>query len=223
MKRLRLLLAATVLFPLAVRADDTPKGFDTAGVDFYLSQQETAAHVSLDDLATYTKAVQDACAAYFANSTTPEDIDIVVAVKPGPESRVWLISMAQPPADQRFADLRVKLAKIDPPPVHDGPVAFDVHGVVAGGNNQPPTTKQGQPEMPQIWRAAILRAQQAYKPINFNQMLDQAWNDSLPVTKPNLVLPITLGILLAGGAGYMFFTRRKAPKNNDKIGFKLTD
>jgi hypothetical protein len=201
MKPISLLLLGLLLGPLAASAADAPKGFDTNGVDFYLPQTATAGRVSLDDLATYTNKLQDVCAAYFANSEAAEDLDIDVAVRPGPESRVWLVSLATPPADKRLADLRAKLLAVVPPPVHDGPVALSIHGVIAGGNDDPPTKPGKPPQLPGDWQTVILRSRTS-RPVTFDEMLNLVWNGppaAAPVSISNylgIAVLLILGVII---------------------------
>jgi hypothetical protein len=184
MKPISILLLGLLLAPLAAQALDTPTGFDTSGVDFYLPQSATAGRASLDDLATYTKSLQDVCTTFFANSTAAEDLDIDVAVRPGQESRVWLVSLVKPPADERFANLRQQLAAVPPPPVHDGPIALSIHGVIAGGNDQPPTKPGAPPQMPDDWKTVYIKTRNS-KPVTFDDMINMVWDGPVPLeTKP---------------------------------------
>ncbi|HTB64148.1 MAG TPA: hypothetical protein VK737_11250 [Opitutales bacterium] len=188
-------------------AQDAPKGFVSEGVDFYLSPQQTSERASLDDLATYTKALQGVCETYFANTTTAEDLDIVAAVRPGPDSRVWLISLAPPPANDRLADLRAKLDKVPPPPVNGGPVALSIHGVIANGNDKPPSKDGGPPQMPDEWKTIILQHQKT-KPVSFDEMLGLVWSGPVDTGRPWL-LPVIVGLVLLAGAVYATLATRK--------------
>ena len=147
-------LFGLLLGPMAVLAadaqpPDAPKAFETMGVELYLKKDIVAQRASNDDLAAYTKALQSAAEDYFAGrkDNWQEDLDIVVAIKPGNQSRVWLVSRVFPEPDDRLSDLRDKLAAVPPPPVNGGPVAFCIHSQVAGGNNKPPS-KMGSPPFP---------------------------------------------------------------------------
>jgi hypothetical protein len=179
MKSFSIRWLAWLLIPLTALAADAPRGFDTNGVDFYFPRQYTAERVSLDDLATYTKSLQDVCTLYFANTSAPEDLDIDIAVKPGPKSRVWFVSLASPPADQRFVALRQKLEEVEPPPVRNGPIALSIHGVIAGGNDLPPTKPGQPPQMPQDWKTVMLRSR-GTRPLTFDEMIDLVWNGAPP-------------------------------------------
>jgi hypothetical protein len=209
MKPIFLLLLGFLLGPLVVQAVDLPKGFDTNGVDFFLPQAATAGRASLDDLATYTRKLQDVCETFFANTTTPDDLDIVAAVKPGPQSRIWLISQAPPPADVRLAALRQKLAAVEPPPVHDGPIALSIHGLIAGGNDQPPTQPSRPPQMPDDWKAVLLKNRTA-KPVAFDDMIAIVWNG--PPHTSSVNIPNLIGITLLVIIGIVFAVRYR--RNN---------
>jgi hypothetical protein len=209
MKPISLLLLGLLLGPLAAQAD-TPKGFDTNGVDFYLPQTATAGRASLDDLATYTQKLQSVCDAYFANTTAPDDLDIDVAVKPGPQSRVWLVSITAPPADQRLADLRAKLLAVTPPPVHDGPVAFSIHGIIAGGNDQPPTKPGQPPQLPEDWKTVILKYRTT-KPVSFDDMINLVWDGPPPATSHSFGNYVGIAALIIVGVLWGINYRRNNP------------
>jgi len=202
MKSFSIRRLAWLLIPLTAAAADVPKGIDTNGVDFFLPRQVTAQRVSLDDLATYTKSLQDICELYFANATAPEDVDIVVAIKPGPKSRVWFISLASPPADQRFVALRQKLEAVEPPPVRSGPIALSIHGVIAGGNDLPPTKTGQPPQMPEDWKTVMLRSR-GNRPLTFDDLIPLVW-DGAPAVSTNhfgdyigIVALVVIGVLWA--------------------------
>ncbi len=208
MKPFFLLSLALFLSPLASQAVDIPKGFDTAGVEFYLPQAATVGRASLDDLATYTKKLQDVCETYFANTTAPDDLDIVAAVKPGPQSRIWLISLAPPPADQRLAALRQKLAAVEPPPVHDGPIALSIHGLIAGGNDQPPTKPGKPPQMPDDWKTVLLQNRTA-KAVTFDELMDVVWDGPPHTSSVNIPNLIGMVLLVIFGIVFAIRYRRK--------------
>ncbi len=169
-------LSALLLCPLAVLAADAPatdpaKVFESTGVELYLKKDVMAARASNDDLATYTKALQGAAEEYFAAQKEPwkEDLDIVVAVKPGPQARVWFVSWVLPDPDERLSALRTKLAAVPPPPVNGGPVAFCIHTQIAGGNDKPPS-KMGSPPFPKEWTDALANVH-ATKPVPFDDLM----------------------------------------------------
>jgi hypothetical protein len=169
-------LCGLLLSPLAglaaeAPAADAPPVFDTTGVDLYLPQKVMAQRVSVDDMATYTKALQAAAEDYFTSQKDPwkEDLAIVVAVKPGPQARVWLVSWVLPDPNDRLAALRDKLAAIPPPPVTGGPVAFCIDVAIAGGNGKPPSTA-GSPPMPKEWTDALAKGA-SNKPVPFDDLM----------------------------------------------------
>ncbi len=148
MKTPLLCLLGLLLAPLAALAADAPaspaaaaptdpapagqaaaaatpvKGFETTGLDLYRSREETLQRASNNDMAAYTKQLQAVCEDFFANATLSENLAIVAAIKPGPESRIWLISSRTDKLDARLTSLRDKLAAVTPPPVNTGPVVF---------------------------------------------------------------------------------------------------
>ena len=210
MKSLSILLLGLLVGPLAAGAADAPKGFDTSGVDFYLPQKVTAERASLDDLADYTKRLQAVCEAYYANSTAADDVDIDVAVRPGPQSRVWLISLAPPPADQRLADLRQKLESVPPPPVKGGPVALSIHAIIAGGNDQPPTKAGTPPQMPDDWKTVYIRSRNS-KPVTFDDMVNMVWAGPVPLAPKPIADYLGIGVLVIIGIISAVQYRRRNP------------
>jgi hypothetical protein len=174
-------------------AVEAPKAFETMGVELYLKKNIVAQRASNDDLAEYTKALQSAAEEYFTGKKDNwrEDLDIVVAVKPGPLSRVWLVSRVFPEPDDRLSDLRDKLAAVPPPPVNGGPVAFCIHTQVAGGNLLPPS-KLGSPPFPKEWSDALAKSGST-KPLAFDDMLVLVSAAPTTTTWQNISGPLLLG------------------------------
>jgi hypothetical protein len=100
----------------------------------------------------YAKRLDEVCAGYFAKTETPETLQIVVALKPGKQSRVWLISSVLPGDDKSRADLIKKLEAVDPPDPHGGSFVFALTGEIAGGDGKKPDGKS--PPIPQEWEDA---------------------------------------------------------------------
>jgi hypothetical protein len=180
-------------------ATDASVGFDTAGVDLYLPKETAAQRATPEDLATYTMLLQGACADFFAQATTPEDLDIVVAVRSGQRSRVWFIASlganatASPDAVRAKLEtegrepfpgssapaldgLRAKLDAIVPPEVTGGPIAFAIRGRIAGGATKTPI-QPGAPPTPQEWKD-VLDTIKTNQPLPFDDTLELVWPDN---------------------------------------------
>jgi len=168
------------------------KGFETTGVDLYRSKEETAKRASNDDLAAYTKRLQAACEEFFANATVAENLAIVAAIKPGPESRVWLVSSREP-LEERLNPLHDKLAAIPPPPVNVGPVAFCIYGRVNGGWGKELKGPTNYPPLPQAWKDVLAQSKDG-APVLFDEMLLAAWSG------PSRALPLNWATLVAMAA-----------------------
>lgn len=194
---------------------EAPKPFETMGVELYLKKDVMAQRASNDDLATYTKALQSAAEDYFSAQKDPwrEDLDIVVAIKPGPQSRVWLVSRVFPEPDDRLSDLRDKLNAVPPPPVTGGPVAFCIHTQVAGGNDKPPS-KIGSPPFPKEWSDALAKAGST-KPLAFDDMMALVSSAPLTSTWAKISGPLMLGgfaVAAVVGVAFMSWRKRKAQR-----------
>jgi hypothetical protein len=170
MKHILTAILSLLLTSFALLAIDPPKGFATASVHIgYLSQQAFAERVSVRDLADYTKRLQAVCSQFFAQTTIPEDLSIVVAVKPGKRSKVWFVSSRAPASSERRDDLRAELEAVLPPFVHGGPIAFAIVGRIAGGQIKG-ETKASPPPVPNEWRDAL-----SIEPGPLDQVLPRIW------------------------------------------------
>src|SRR5262245_12116100 len=95
---------------LSAFAADAPKGFETDNVVLYQPNEVLEARLAaVDDLAGYIKKLQAVCTEFFATAATPETLNVVVAVRPGKRSRVWLVSSTRPAPDAERDPLRTKL------------------------------------------------------------------------------------------------------------------
>jgi hypothetical protein len=176
MKHILTAILSLLLTSFALLAIDHPKGFAMAEIHLgYLSQQAFAERVSVRDLADYTKRLQAVCSQFFAQTTIPEDLSIVVAVKPGKRSKVWFVSSRAPVSSERRDDLRAELEAVLPPVVHGGPIAFAIVGRIAGGQTKG-ETKAGPPPVPKEWRDAP-----SIEPGPLDQVLPRIWQ-----TEPSL-------------------------------------
>ena len=109
---------------------------------------------SAEDLAAYVKRIDAACTAFFASENTPEQLDIVVGLKPQKKVKVWFVSSRRSSRDKSLVALRRKLEAVPPCEVHAGPIAVALRCTIGGAS--PPKDKEPyEPPMPKEWRDAI--------------------------------------------------------------------
>lgn len=101
-------------------------------------------------LSDYIKRLQDVCRRHFASATSPETLDIVVAVRPGKQSRIWFVSSGSSNSDAKRESLRKELEKVKPCEVASGSIAFAIEGKIAGGSGK----KRTDTPMPAEWQKA---------------------------------------------------------------------
>jgi hypothetical protein len=176
-----LLLAIFCL--LSFSANAAEPGFKMESLFLYQPDEVLRERVSdVEDLAKYTKSLESVCIQFFAKEAHPEALRLVVAVKPGKQSRVWFISDSRKNM-KTLAPLRAKLEKVVPFEAR-GSVAFAVNGSVAGGKN-PPFGENG-PPIPAEWEdAAKNKKGSVLVPDGF---LALVWPD-VPGAAPKALLP----------------------------------
>jgi hypothetical protein len=172
-----LVSAARASTPIAL---DAPKSsaavaaasaFNTAAVVLYQPDPVLKERLpGIDELATFTKAIQDAAATAFPAGSTERELDIVVAITPGRRARFWLVSAKASDAD---APLLSGLRSFLVPAVQNGPVAFAVIGSISGAPTSA-VTRPFKPPMPDEWRAAAERSPEALIPDGILQIV---WPD----------------------------------------------
>lgn len=183
-----LAFALIVASSFANAASDAPKGFTVTGINLgYQNQEELGRRISVQDLAAYIKRLQSACTDFFTTSDIVEDLDIVVAVGPEERSRVWFVSSRTPATDEKRNQLRGKLEGIVPPKVSKGPIAFCIHGGIAGGKKKP----DGVPPTPAEWKQALAKAK-SKEPGTFDQLISIVWPEATakPVASEEFVTQI---------------------------------
>jgi hypothetical protein len=139
---------------LAANADAAPQGFKSGSVVLYQPDAPLSARLSSDaELASYIKRIFAVCTAFFASEKTPEELDIVVGLKPEKKVRVWFVSSRRSSQDKSLRALRAKLEAIAPCEVHSGPIAFALCCTIAGA---PPRKDKEpyEPPIPKEWRDA---------------------------------------------------------------------
>lgn len=167
-----MLLAAS----LPVLALDAPKGFETYNIILCQPNEALQARAgAVADLANYIKQLESVCAEFFAATTTPETLHVVIAIRPGKRARVWFVSSTRPAPDPQREPLRKKLEAVQACDVHDGPVAFAISAKLAGGDGKNPKgDKDFKPPIPREWQDAAKGKDSVLVPDGF---LDFIWPD----------------------------------------------
>jgi hypothetical protein len=166
-KRIALILACLNLSEVVALA--APPGFETQNIVLY--QPNDVLEERLPDvtkLADYIKRLQDVCQKFFAATTSPETLDIVVAVRPGRQSRIWFVSSVQPTPDAKRKSLRKNLENVTPCDVTSGSIAFAIAAKIAGGDG----TERTDIPMPLEWQKAAARKGNVIIP---DGVLDSVW------------------------------------------------
>lgn len=145
-------------------------GFETTNITLYQPDELVQKRLpGAGHLAAYIEQLQNVAGETFAETTKPASLQIVVAVRPGRKSRVWLTGSAL--EAKTLEDLRKKLEAIPPLEVRDGPVAFAVSGKIAGG-----AVTEGEIPMPQEWQDAVKKLPQ---PVMIpDGLLDTVWPEN---------------------------------------------
>ena len=148
-KRISLLFACLNISALVALA--ASRGFETESIVLYQPSEVLEEHIpDVTKLADYIKRLQDVCQRFFAATTSPETLDIVVAVRPGRQSRIWFVSSVQPAPDAKRKSLRKNLEKVTPCDVTNGSIAFAIAAKIAGGDGK----KRKDMPMPLEWQKA---------------------------------------------------------------------
>jgi hypothetical protein len=151
--------------------------FETANINIgYLSQESFGERMTVQPLADYIKRLQGICTDFFVQAATQEDLDIVVAVKPGQLSRVWFVSSRTPAANEKRDQLRTKLEAIPPPATKGGPIAFAIRGRIARGSGKDPGPP-GPPPTPKEWQDLL--SKQKSESLSFDGLMRLVWPDPL--------------------------------------------
>jgi TonB family protein len=147
--------------------DIVRSGFETTNIVLYQPDEVVKKRLpGAGHLATYLEKLQSAAAETFGDTTKADVLDIVVAVRPGGKSRVWLSGSNLD--TKTLQSLREKLEAIPPVQVTDGPVAFAISGKIAGG-----TPASEEVPMPQEWQDAVKKLPQPV--VIPDGLLDAVW------------------------------------------------
>lgn len=156
-------------------APGTPKAFEVERLVLYQPDQVLQARLAgaVEDFANYVKKLETVCTEFFATTSKPETLHIVIAVRPNKRSRVWFVSSDRPAPDTTREPLRKKLEAVTPCEVHDGPVAFAISAKLAGGNSKDTEgSKDSKPPIPKEWEDAAKGKENVPVPDGF---LDLIW------------------------------------------------
>jgi len=171
------LLAPLFLACQFLGAADKPHGYQLSQLSLYQPTEVVQERMpDVKQISGYAKKLDEVCAEYFAKTETPETLQLVVALKPGKRSRVWLISSVLPADNKSRVDLVKKLEAVDPPDPHGGSFVFSLTGEIAGGDGKKPDGKS--PPIPQEWEDA---AKTLTPPIAMpDGFLSVVWPDETP-------------------------------------------
>ncbi|HEY8100162.1 MAG TPA: hypothetical protein VIF82_05375 [Burkholderiaceae bacterium] len=126
--------------------------------------------VSTDALATYIKTIETAGRTVIENvgqQTTTAGF-IVVALRPGQRSNVWL-DFDPSVADALNSELIAKIRIILPPKIKDGPVVFALKVGLWGGKEPSRTAPN-----PAEWKAV---QQKSLFPLETDELVEKIWKD----------------------------------------------
>ena len=160
---LRPLILAALFLSATYAHSQAAKGFSSDNLVLYQPNDVLQARVpSVAKLAAYVKEIERVCQAFFAESTTPESLNLVIAVRPDKTSKVWFISSTHPDTPKDRVALRENLEKLPPCEVVGGPIAFAMVSTIAGGDGK--TIKplaDGKPPFPKEWTDASKKKEPA--------------------------------------------------------------
>ncbi len=136
---------------------DDETGFKITSIVLYQPEvvvQDRVAHV--EALATFINEIKTICGHFFAGATTPETVDLVIAIRPGRRFKVWFVSM-RGPQDSQLDGLRRRLESAEPPEVRNGLVICGILGAIAKAKRPIPSTQTFEPPIPTEWKQATGR------------------------------------------------------------------
>jgi hypothetical protein len=128
--------------------------------------------VSVDAMAAYIRAVEAAArdAVRASASQRPAAGFIVIALRPGPQARVWLDFDAPAPSFDTSRALVARIGAVKPFEVRDGPVVF----ALKVGLWDAFESKRLAPS-PAEWKAATRRSGQAQ--LEIDALIEQVWRE----------------------------------------------
>jgi hypothetical protein len=125
---------------------------------------------STDVLATYIKTAETVARASIdkAEPQPPTAGFIVVALRPGQRSNVWL-DFEPALSDALSSELIAKIRTILPPKIKDGPIVFALKVGLWGGKEPPQTLPN-----PKEWKAA---EHKSLMPLETGELVEMIWKD----------------------------------------------
>jgi len=126
----------------------------------------------------YIERLRQVAGHFFAGSTEPEALSIVVEIHPGRRSRVWFLSSKRAGDAPELGPLRTLLEAVEPVDVREGPAAFAIVASVAGGDPRSPAgDRQAPPPIPREWRDLLAEAA-AGVPYGTDAFLEAVWRSA---------------------------------------------
>jgi len=151
-------------------------GFAVSNISLYQQDAVLRQRVaSVEKFSAFIKRIEAVCQTHFAGSSAPETLDVVIAMKPGGEFKVWFVSSTRANDDVQWEPLRKKIQELTAPDIKNGPVAFALSATIAGAKKNETDPKSFKPPMPKEWAEA---AQKAKAPLEIpDDILDVVWPD----------------------------------------------
>jgi len=160
---------------LEVRTTDTePKepdaklGFTIDKISLYQPDDLIGKRIDVKDLSQFLKAASAECVHYFGAAGVPENLNVVIALRPGKRSKVWL-----EPANAGHPERAALIKRLEAIPVmeiKEGPVAVAVIGAIGGGVPKPADAPPL--PVPQEWKDASATEKAA---IGLDELLQKIW------------------------------------------------
>ncbi len=178
---IRLVLTVLVLGCVLHSLSFAAEGFETENLVLYQPDAVLKERLpSVNPLGDYFKKIEAECKGSLAKETQASRLVVVVAVKPGKQSKVWFIPSAT--KDPKLAELQKKLEMLPAIDVYGGPFAFAICGKIAGGNPAAKAEDEGGPPIPQEWKDAVKDSKEGIRvPEGF---LAKVWPDPPGWTAP---------------------------------------
>jgi TonB family protein len=123
----------------------------------------------------YLAQLKEVAHNFFVGVAVPETLHVVVVVRPGGRSRVWLASSVRPGDSPELVPLRQLLEAVKPIDVREGPVILALSGTVAGGDD--PASLEGDAyhnPIPEAWRRAA-GGRSDPPPFSSDAFIDLVW------------------------------------------------
>lgn len=165
MKSRSLIAAAASLLSFGASAQATYQAF---GVTLLQPERVFAARTNVSDLVAYLHAFEGTATSFVKEHPGQLKTSgyLVVAVRPGQRSNIWL-DLDVAPARPAATALVTALKAVPAPAVHDGMIVF----AVKVGFDGAAVTSRGMP-MPDDWKEA---AERAGRPLEVSELVERVW------------------------------------------------